>query len=131
MEKLLANAILFFHFFYVLFIVGGMILIVFGYALHWKGVRNPIFRWTHLSAMGIVVLETVFGIFCPLTEWEARLRQFAGESFFYPEGFIVYWFHKVLFYNWPPWVFSLLYFILFILIIIGMIILPPRRSEKG
>jgi len=129
MDISFANVILIFHFMYVLFIAVGLLIIYLGYLMKWKFIGNPIFRWTHLSAMGIVIVELLFGIFCPLTEWEAELRGSQTTSL-YSSGFIPYWVHRLLFYNWSVWVFSLIYIITFILIIVAMFIIPPRYKKR-
>jgi len=125
-NMLLANLILIFHFFYVLFIIIGLAIIYLGYFMKWTFIRNPVFRWIHLSAMSIVIM---FGIFCPLTEWEAELRGVQGISA-YSSGFIPYWVHHLLFYNWSPWVFESVYILLFLFMIASMFIVPPRYKQQ-
>jgi len=83
-----------------------------------------------LAAMGIVILETVFGIFCPLTEWEAKLRRGAGQSFLYPQGFIPHWVHKVLYYDWPDWMFTVIYIAFFIGMGLSFIFIPPKKPDR-
>ncbi|HDH10586.1 MAG TPA: DUF2784 domain-containing protein [Deltaproteobacteria bacterium] len=128
-NTLLANLILFLHFFYVSFIVIGLAIIYLGYFMKWVFIRNPVFRWIHLSAMAIVIVEVLFGIFCPLTEWEAELRG-AQKISAYSSGFIPYWVHHLLFYNWSPWVFELIYILLFLFMIVSMFIVPPSYKRR-
>ncbi len=130
MDISFANLILIFHFMYVLFIVAGLLIIYLGYLMKWKFIKNPIFRWMHLSAMGIVIIELLFGIFCPLTEWEAELRG-AQTISSYSSGFVPYWVHRLLFYNWSAWIFSLVYISIFILIIVAMLIIPPCYKKSS
>lgn len=130
MNRIAADCILIFHFMYVSYILFGILFIIIGFIFHKKAIRNPIFRWTHLGALGIVIAETFLGIFCPLTELEASLRNAAGDSFLYPKGFIAYWVHRILFYDWPAWVFSLLYLMIFLLMIILLILIPPRKFTE-
>ncbi|MFZ0391471.1 MAG: DUF2784 domain-containing protein [Calditrichia bacterium] len=130
MHSFIANLILFFHLLYVLYIIAGFFFIWTGYLFGWNAIRNPLFRWSHLAAMGIVILETIAGVFCPLTDWEIRLRQAAGESFNYPSGFIPYWLHRLLFFDWPQYVFQIAYLGFFLLMILTFIIIPPRRKSR-
>ncbi len=65
--KLLADLIVVFHAAYVSFVVFGLVAILIGAALRWEWVRNFWFRASHLTMIGIVVLEALFGITCPLT----------------------------------------------------------------
>ncbi len=125
---LLANLILILHFFYVSFIIIGLAIIYLGYFMKWTFIRNPVFRWIHLSAMAIVIIEVLFGIFCPLTEWEAELRG-AQKISAYSSGFIPYWVHHLLFYNWSPLVFESVYILLFLFMIASMFIVPPRYKQ--
>ena len=54
--------------------VVGLALVWIGWIRGWAFVRNAWFRGAHLLAMAIVVLESVFGIECPLTTLEHALR---------------------------------------------------------
>ena len=96
--KLLADFIVVFHATYVSFVVFGLVLILLGIAFRWGWVRNFWFRALHLAAIGIVVLEAVVGMTCPLTDWEQRLRKMAGEGD-YAGDFIGHWAHRLIFYR--------------------------------
>ncbi len=127
--KLLADFIVMFHAAYVSFVVFGLVAILIGVALRWGWVRNFWFRAIHLTMIGIVVLEALFGITCPLTDWESQLRLKAGEAG-YAGDFIGYWAHQLIFYDAPPWVFTVIY-ILFGLAVLGAFVLaPPRRPGR-
>ncbi|MGP0065636.1 MAG: DUF2784 domain-containing protein [Isosphaeraceae bacterium] len=123
--RMLADLIVVFHATYVSFVVFGLVAILIGAVLRWKWVRNFWFRATHLTAIGIVVLEALLGITCPLTDWEQRLRISAGEAS-YSGDFIGYWAHQLIFYDAEPWVFTTIY-ILFGLAVAGALILAPPR----
>jgi hypothetical protein len=104
----LADVILVSHFLFVVFVVLGLILIFAGKFLSWQWVRNPWFRFTHLSGIGVVVLQSWFGAICPLTIWEMDLREKAGDSV-YDGSFITHWLNELLYYQAPPWVFVVCY----------------------
>jgi Protein of Unknown function (DUF2784) len=57
----------------------GLGLILVGVGRGWGWVRDPWFRFTHLAAILIVVLELIFKTTCPLTVLELRLRSLAGQ----------------------------------------------------
>jgi len=114
----MADTILVIHFSYALFIIAGFIFIWTGFLAGWESIRNPLFRYLHLSAMGIVVVESVFGIVCPLTWLENTIRNTSGPL--YEEGFIPYWIHTLL----------LIYIGFFILMIVSFIVIPPRGVGK-
>jgi hypothetical protein len=128
--KLLADAIVVFHAAYVSFVVFGLALILLGITFRWGWVRNFWFRALHLAAIGIVVVEALVGVTCPLTDWEQRLREMAGEGG-YTGDFIGYWAHRLIFYRAEPWVFTVLY-VSFGLAVLGAFVLaPPRWPERG
>jgi len=100
----LADAILVVHAAFVVFVVGGLLAIWAGLALDRPFARNRWFRGLHLAAIAFVVAETLLGIMCPLTEWEAALR---GDTS--GKGFIQRWIHAWLFWDFPPWAFGVAY----------------------
>ena len=106
--SLLADTILVVHFAFVVFVVFGFMLILFGLLAGWSWVHNRIFRITHLVAISFVVLQAWFAQLCPLTLWENELRRRAGQSG-YTETFVEHWLHKVLFYQAEPWIFTTIY----------------------
>ena len=101
---LLADLVLIAHFAFVLFVVGGLVLIWAGAAAGWNWVRNIWFRGAHLAAIVLVAGEALLGMICPLTEWEDRLRGAPLDT-----GFVARWLHRVLFYSFPEWVFTTAY----------------------
>ena len=99
-----ADAILLTHALFVAFIVLGLLLIFLGRLRDWSWVRNFWFRVAHLGAIALAAGEALLGVWCPLTIWEARLRGTDAEK-----SFIAQWVHRVLFYDFPEWVFALLH----------------------
>ena len=75
----LANTIVFIHVLYVGLVIVAVPTILVGWLLKWKWVRNFWFRLIHLIMMGIVVVETAFGVTCPLTTWETQQRIAGGQ----------------------------------------------------
>jgi len=124
MAALLADFILIVHFLFVAFVVGGLALIWVGAAAGWQWVRNFWFRVAHLAAIVFVAGEALAGIWCPLTLWEARLR--GGEA---DKSFIAQWIHRLLFYDFPEWVFTVAY-VSFALVVAATIwLIPPVRQR--
>jgi Protein of Unknown function (DUF2784) len=125
----LADAVLLLHTGFVLFVVGGLLLVVLGNgipALGWRWVNRWWFRLTHLGAIAVVVAESWLGIHCPLTALEAWLRAQAGVAE-HGQGFIEHWLQRLLFYTAPPWVFVLAYSLFFALVLAAWWRWPPRR----
>ena len=123
----LADLLLVTHVAIVLFIVGGLVAIVLGGVLGWNWVRFFWWRVLHLAAMGFVAVGAVVGWICPLTVWEDALRRSAGETA-YGMGFVQYWLERLLYHDWPDWVFTVLYLAVFGAILLAWWLVPPRRS---
>jgi hypothetical protein len=126
---LLADVVVAIHLGYVSYVVVGQLAIVMGVVLRWQWVRNIWFRVTHLLAISIVAFEVIMNITCPLTTWEADLRIKAGQQA--QEGtFVGRLLHDFMYFNWPPWAFTLLY-IGFAVLVLGTFVLAPPRWRKA
>lgn len=123
-----ANIILFIHLLFVLGIIVPIPLIILGNLFKWQFVRNPWFRNIHLALVGYLILQTVIRIACPLTVWEQELRTLAGQQS-YTGSFFAYWADRLLYYNFPPWVFHIIYFCVAVLIVALYFIVPPQRKH--
>jgi len=127
---LAADAVLLAHAALAAFIVLGLALILAGRFFSWRWVRNPWFRSAHLLAIGIVVLQSWFGVICPLTTWEMSLRAKAGQAT-YEVSFIEHWLTELLYYQGPPWVFVLCYTVFGGLVLASWFLVPPRPFSSG
>ena len=128
--RMLADFVVVIHAAYVSFVVFGLALVLVGVALRWKWVRNTWFRAIHLIAIGIVVAEALAGIPCPLTVWEAKLRQVAGQAG-YTGDFMAHWAHRLLFYRAEPWVFTLGYTLFGLAVLAAFVLAPPGWSGRS
>lgn len=127
MHSLLADFVLLLHFGFVLFVVGGLAVVWIGAAAGWAWVRNVWFRIAHLAAIVLVAAEAIAGIWCPLTLWEAQLRGTSPD-----QGFLAQWIHRLLFYDFPTWVFTTAYVAFAIVVVLTLWLIPPaRRNKKG
>lgn len=124
---MLADTILVLHFLYVSFVIGGLLAVWIGAGLRWAWIRNFWFRILHLCAIAFVTLESVFGVVCPLTKWENELRYAKGGA--YETSFIQHWVHKILFYQAPESVFTILYIIFTVAVAGSLIFIKPRKPE--
>lgn len=123
----LANLVLVLHVVVVLFVVGGLVLIVLGNWRRWSWVNAWWFRLAHLAAIAVVVAESWFGIVCPLTTLEAWLRVRAGAPLYGGTGFVEHWLQRLLYYDAPAWVFTLGYTAFALLVGLAWWRFPPRR----
>ena len=129
---LLADAVLALHFAIVLFVMGGLLLIIVGNLSRWRWVNALWFRLLHLAAIAVVVAEAWLGITCPLTTLEMWLRaqSGAGVAADYSESFIGHWLQRSLFYSAPPWVFVLAYTVFGALVVAVWFRFPPTFKKR-
>ena len=83
LDRFLADAVVVFHLLFIIFAVGGGLLV-----LKWRRVM-----WLHLPAVAWAVLVELMSWNCPLTSLENRYRTLGGEAG-YPGGFVEH-------YIWP------------------------------
>ena len=126
---LLADTVLVLHFAVVVFVVGGLVAILAGNRCGWRWVNDPWFRYAHLAAIGIVVVQSWLGQLCPLTILESWLRE-QGGSTGYSKSFIEHWVQRVLYYEAPMWVFAVLYTAFGLLVVAAWWSFPPRRRRR-
>lgn len=129
MYRFLADTILTIHILFVLFVVFGLVLIYVGYFRRWHWVRHKTFRILHLIAIGVVVLQSWFGIICPLTTLEMWLRDQAGQTT-YSGSFIQHWLQSLLYYEAPDWVFIVVYTTFAVLVIASWFVVRPQFAQK-
>ena len=126
---LAADAILFLHVLFVVFVVVGLLLILVGKALSWSWVRNPWFRLIHLIGIGVVVLQSWLGVICPLTSWEMALRSKAGGAV-YAGSFVSHWLEQILYYRAPAWVFIVCYTAFGLAVLASWVLVRPRSFSR-
>lgn len=114
------------HMGYALFILLGQLLILAGVVFRWQWVRNMTFRCVHLTAILIVVAESLLGITCPLTTLEKWLRTQAGQAN-YRGDFIASFVHDLLFVEFQPWVLTIAYVAFGAMVAGTFWLAPPKR----
>ena len=129
--QLYADLVLVVHVGVVLFVVGGLMLFVVGGMRGWRWVRSPWIRVIHLGAVAVVVVDTWFGVVCPLTDLEMGLRAKAGADT-YSVSFIEHWLQRLLYFDAPFWVFGLVYSLFGVLVVAVWWWWPPRwKRSRG
>ena len=123
---LLADTVLVIHFLYILFVVGSLPVIWIGAWLKLSFVRNFWFRIAHLAAILFVVAESILGVTCPLTAWENMLRQVESDSSFMQD-----WLHRIMFFSFPEWVFTVTYIVFGLLVAITFKLVPPNVRKSS
>ena len=130
---LLADAVLAVQFFVVVFVVGGLVVVIVGNVLRWRWVNALWFRLAHLAAIAVVAAEAWLGITCPLTTLELWLRANSGVTtgLAYSDSFVGYWLHRLLFYSAPPWVFVVAYSVFGLMVVAVWFRCPPRSNRRA
>jgi len=93
-----------------------------GAAAGWGWVRNRWFRILHLAAIGLIALEGILGVACPLTVWEDLLR--GGLQ---PRSFVGRWVQRLLYYDAPEGLFTALYVAWALATLVTLWLVPPRK----
>ena len=83
--EILADSLAAIHLGYLAYVVLGQVAILIGWPLHWRWIRNPWFRISHLAMILIVAAEAVVDYECPFTTWERNLRVQIGQIRVDPE----------------------------------------------
>jgi len=128
--RIAADAILLLHASIVAFVVFGLLFILTGKMRGWRWVCNPWFRAVHLAAISVVIVQSWFGLICPLTTIEMQLRLQAGDTV-YNSSFISHWLGRLLYYQLPPWVFTTGYMLFGVIVIASWFWVRPRRFSNN
>ena len=128
--QFLADSVLLTHFGVVLFVTGGLVVVVAGNGLGWRWVNGWWFRLTHLAAIAVIAVQAWLGQYCPLTILESWLRVRSGAPA-YDKSFIEHWVQRLIYYEAPLWLFALIYTGFAALVILAWWRFPPRRGEPA
>jgi polyferredoxin len=128
--RALADAVLVLHVGVVIFVVGGLLLILLGNWRGWGWVNAWWFRLAHLAAIAVVAAEAWLGVVCPLTTLEMELRARAGGAT-YGGSFIGHWLQRFLYYDAPAWVFTLAYSLFAAAVAASWWWFPPTRRGQS
>ncbi len=90
--KLLADFVVFIHFFWILFLFLGVF---------W-GRRNRVIKIFHLGGLGFALFLQAFGWYCPLTYLEVWLRAKHHPNLVYTGSFIIYYLEKLIYLEISP-----------------------------
>ncbi len=126
--EFLADAVLLVHFAVVLFVVGGLVVIVAGNWLGWRWVNRLWFRLAHLLAIAFVAAQAWLGQLCPLTILESWLRAQSGSRVYNNKSFIEHWLQTLIYFEAPFWVFTAAYTGFAALVLLAWWRFPPQKS---
>jgi hypothetical protein len=123
----LSDLVVALHLAYAAFVLFGFFAILLGSVFHWSWVRNGSFRTVHLLCIGLVALEALWGVTCPLTELENYFLNEGGKAG-HERSFIGRLMDTVLFYDVPEQVFTACYTILALVAFLAY--LRPHTAPK-
>jgi len=128
---ILADIILVIHFVIAAYLTLGLPVIWLGRLANRSFVHNPWFRYSHAGLMAVVLMESLIGVFCPLTLWEGALRGAAGQpGTGQGESFVSHWLGQILFHNYDETTFTIIYVVIFLLIALTLFLIPVRKKRK-
>lgn len=125
----LANLLAVVHIAYFLFVVLGTLAILIGPRLGWTWIRNLPFRLLHLAAVGVVLVEELFGIDCPLSIMQWDLRSASGGAPEATEG-LGGVLDGLLFRTIPGWALDGLYWSTGVGLLALLFLVPPNWRRK-
>jgi hypothetical protein len=125
-QLLVADALLALHVLFIAFVVFGLLMVFAGKFAGWRWVTNPYYRYIHLGAIVFVVLQSWLALPCPLTVWENAYRLEAG-GIQYEVSFIAHWLSRLIYYEAPDWIFTLVYSLFGLLSVLSLVWIKPRR----
>ena len=126
----LANAVLVIHTLFIVFVVLTVPLVYLGKFLSWQWVRLFWLRILHLVGICVVAAQSWLGFICPLTTLEMWLRAQGGYDT-YAGSFIAYWLQQLIYWDLPAWVFTLVYSLFALLVVMTWYWVPPIRRREG
>ena len=116
MSSFLANTILVVHATFVAFVILTLPCIYLGKFLNWHWVRLFWLRLLHLVGVCIVAAQAWAGVICPLTTVEMWLREKSNLTT-YTGSFIEHWLQKLIYWEFPVWVFTAVYSVFALLVV--------------
>jgi hypothetical protein len=124
----LADAILAVHLVIIAFNVAGLVVIPLGALAKWPLIRNFWLRLLHLALLAVVALQALAGRACILTIWQAQLTGTTGAA----PPLVMRWINGLIYWNLPPWLFVVIYVLVFLYVVLLWLAVPPRlRRQKA
>lgn len=127
---LIADIVMLIHFALIAFVVGGQAVIIIGYHRKWRLATSRLLRGIHFACILYVVVQAWAGQWCPLTLLENRYREAAGQES-YRSSFIQDWVGRLIYYDAPLWVFTIIYTIFGFVALIYWWMVERRCARAG
>lgn len=123
----MAQIILALHVSIIVFNVAGLVVIPLGAWFGWRIVRIAWLRLVHFGLLAIVAGQALAGRACILTIWQ---NDSAGNATS-PTPLIIGFVDRLIFWNLPFWVFTVMYCVVFLYVLLLTVLVPfwHRRSR--
>lgn len=138
--KILADLVVLVHFGWILFVLWGFVLTVYGsiciYVLRVAKDRSSaffdrwIFRSIHVGGIVYVAILTVLGKLCPLTILENKLREQYDPELTYPGSFVMHYIQRIVYPEANFLLFVIPTMIIALFAIVMFIIRPPAKIKQ-
>ncbi len=128
--KIFADTIIVVHFLFILFMLFGFFLTLYGIFFRHKFFDRWLFRLLHLLGIFYVVSLSILGKYCPLTILENELRLRYEVYSVYSGSFIVHYLEKLVYPDVNPLVIQIPTVFLAIFTIVVFIIKPPEKIKS-
>lgn len=100
--KILADIVVFIHFFWIVFLIFGAFL----------GAKNRAIKIFHISGLAFAFVIQIFDWYCPLTHLEVWLRGRHEPTLAYAGSFIIHYVERIIYIELSRWtVFALTLFL--------------------
>lgn len=96
--RILADAVVFIHFLWILFLVFGALL----------GRKSKTVKVVHVSGLAFAFIIEILNWYCPLTHIEVWLRSRHDPSLTYTGSFIVHYLENIIYIELPRYLIGLL-----------------------
>ncbi len=127
--KILADIIVVVHFAWILFMLVGFILTLYGF--FWKGFFDKwLFRTLHLFGIAYVSALAIMGKYCPLTLWENILRSKYDSTLTYPGSFMIHYAQRLVYPDVNPLIIRIPTTFIAVFTVAIFIIRPPKRIKR-
>ena len=124
---LLADVVTALHLACVIYVILGQTLVLVGWPLRWRWIKNPWFRLSHLAVILYISQNAARGKLCFLTIWEWDLRDKAGQES--SEGsFLGRILHDILFVDMPQKQLDKVYLAFAGVVLLSLVCVRPRFS---
>jgi len=128
--KIFADGIIALHFLYVLFMLFGFFLTIYGVLFRSRFFDWWLFRTLHLLGILYVASLSILGKYCPLTLLENELRLRFDPSLAYAGSFIVHYLEKMIYPDVNSLVIQIPTIFIALFTIAVFIVKPPEKIRR-